>query len=134
MKRFGLIATVGLMVMQGLPALAQVEELPAFAYDMVSEITFASTADAKCDGIKTRPAKLQSYIVDMYGKLADEGISATDAAKHFETSTANEQIALRDGALRSKHGVGAEGIDALCAAVRAEAAANRDFAKLLRIR
>lgn len=123
-----------LLARVGLPALAQADTLPDFAYDMLSEVTFATTAEAQCDGVKTRPAKLQQYILDMYTKLAAQGVSATDAVKHFETETTTAQIATRDANLRVRHGVAAEGAEAFCAAIRAEAKVNRPFAKLLRIR
>lgn len=125
-----LIASVGFAA----PGLGQVEELPAFAYDMVTEVTMATTADAKCDGITTRPKKLQNYIIEMYGQLAKVNISAPDAAKHFESERATAEIAGRDAALRAKHGVAAEGTEALCAAIRAEAHENKPFATLMRIK
>ena len=124
---------IALCLSQSAAVHAQDQQLPAFAYDMVAEVTFATTADAQCDGIKIRPVKLQNYIVDMYKQLGTAGVSATDAAKHFESTQATSQITARDGALRTKHGVAAEGIDALCMAIRAEAKVNRPFGKLMRI-
>lgn len=115
-------------------AFSQSVELPSTAYDMVAEVTFATSADSQCDGIKTRPRKLQNYILAMYGELAKVGVSANDAAQHFATETAQLQIAERDTALRVKHGVAPTGQDAFCDAVRAEAKVNDGFGKLMRIR
>ena len=130
----GVMGALSIGVWTTTAAFAAEETLPAFAYDMVSEVTFATTANSKCDGVEMRPARLQKYILAMYAQLAKAGVSAEAAAKHFETETAQAQIAARDAALRAKHGIQADGIPGLCAAVRAEAKVNRPFAKLLRIR
>ena len=115
-----LAISVALLGALGTATFAAGDELPARAYDMVAEVTFATTADAQCDGIKSRPGQLQKYIVNMYGELAKVGVSATDASEHFATDTAMAQIAARDVVLRAKHGVAAEGSNALCTAIRAE--------------
>lgn len=115
-------------------AVAQVEELPAYAYDMVAEVTMATTADASCDNISARPKKVQARIVALYSQLAADGVSVNDAAQHFQTEFALEQISAREVALREKHGVAAGGAEALCAAIRAEAKENDIIKGLMRIR
>lgn len=115
-------------------AVAQVDELPAYAYDVVAEVTMATTADTACDKISARPKKVQDHIVDLYVRLAVDGVSTNDAAEHFQGEFALEQIAAREVSLREKHGVAPEGVDALCAAIRAEAIDNDVLKGLMRIR
>jgi Family of unknown function (DUF5333) len=121
-------------LLAGGPALAQVDELPAYAYDMVAQVTMATTADATCDGIKQRPKKVQNYIVNLYGRLAQDGIAVADAAANFQTDLALAEIAKREVDLRARHGVASQGADALCAAIRAEAKDNKALAAMMRIR
>jgi len=116
------------------PALAQVDQLPAYAYDMVAEVTMATTADATCDGIKQRPKRVQNYIVKLYGRLAQDGIAVADAAASFQSEFSLSEIAKREVALRARHGVASEGADALCTAIRAEARDNKALAAMMRIR
>ena len=125
--------TAGLVIIAA-PAFAQVDELPAYAYDMVAEVTMATTADTTCDNIKARSKKVQDHIVALYGRLAADGISANDAAQHFQGEFAQEQFATREVALRERHGVSLEGAEALCTAIRAEAKANATLKGLMRIR
>jgi len=115
-------------------ATAQIKELPQYAYDVVAKVSMATTADAVCEGISSRPKRVQAYIVSLYTQLGQDGISATDAAAVFETPDALNRIAEREVALREKHGAAPEGADGLCAAIRAEATENKDFARLMRIR
>ena len=122
------------MVLASSAARAQDLILPAYAYDMVTEISYAMTAEAKCDGITTRPKKLQDHIIALYGQLGDLGISALDAAKHFESDFAKEQIATRADAFRAKHDAALDSDADFCRAVRAEVATNDALAALMRIR
>ncbi len=108
--------------------------LPDYAYDMVAEVTMATTADAKCAGITARPKKVQARMVEMFTRLAGDGVEATAAAAHFQSEAALAEVARREAALREKHGVAAEGDEALCQAIRAEAAENKTVAKMMRIR
>lgn len=113
---------------------AQDLELPAYAYDIVTEISYAMTAEVKCDGIATRPKKMQDYVVSLYGKLGDVGISPIDAAGHFETDFAKDQIAARVAAFQVKHQAAPDSDADFCRAVRAEAAENSGLAALMNIR
>ncbi len=137
-RAFSRLACIALsataMVLASAAARAQDLVLPPYAYDMVTEISYAMTAEAKCDGIATRPKKLQDYIVALYGQLGTLGISALDAAKHFESNFAKAQIATRADAFRAKHDAAPDSDADFCRAVRGEAAQNDALAALMRIR
>ena len=115
-------------------AYAQELELPAYAYDLVTEISYAMTAEKKCDGITTRPKKLQDYIISLYGQLGDAGISPLDAARHIESEFAKDQIATRAAAFRAKYDAAPDNDADFCRAVRGEATQNDALAALIRIR
>ncbi len=115
-------------------AVAQDLSLPDYAYDMMAEISIATTADGKCDGISQRPKKVQARMLEMLSRLVKDGYDATAAATHFQTPEALAQIARREADLRARHGVAATGDDALCQAIRAEAKENKVIAKMMRLR
>ncbi len=130
--RTGLAAVAVALAMS--PALSQDLTLPDYAYDMMAEISIATTADGKCDGISQRPKKVQARMLEMLSRLVKDGYDATAAATHFRTPEALAQIARREAALRARHGVAAEGDAALCEAIRAEAGENKDIARMVRLR
>ncbi len=134
--RFPALAIAAALLSVAVPArgAAQVAELPAYAYDMVAEVSMATTADLKCRGMGARTKKLEERIVALYRRLAADGISVQDAVAHLQGVEARAQIATREAALRARHGVEAQGDAALCAAIRAEAEENEALAELLRIR
>ncbi len=134
MKSFQTYLAAGALAVVAAPAFAQVEELPTYAYDMLAEVTMATTADSTCDKMTARPKKVQNYIVALYTQLAADGIGVNDAATHFQGAFSMAEMGKRETALREKHGVDAEGGDALCTAIRAEADENEALAKLMKIR
>lgn len=118
----------------GTGAHAQDLELPPFAYDIVAEMSYAMTAQAKCTGITTRPKMMQARAVAMYGQLGELGISALDAARQFETDGARAEITTRAEALLAKYAAKPDDDAEFCRAVRFEAATNDALAALMRIR
>lgn len=122
------------MVIAAPAARAQDLELPPFAYDVVADMSYAMTAQAKCTGVTTRPKKMQAYAVSMYAQLGKLGISSLDAARHFETDTARALLAIRAGAFLAKHDAAADSDADFCRALHAEAATNDALAALMRIR
>ncbi len=115
-------------------AFAQAGELPEYAYDMVAEISMATTAASTCDGAKLNNKKLQDAMVAMMGKLAGDGLDPVASVKHFETPAGQERISLREAAFRARHGVSPDGAEALCTAIRAEVKTNKSLAKLVKLR
>ena len=116
------------------PAIAQDAELPAFFYDQIAVIAFATTAASECDRAKLRDRNMQNAMNDVMVKLASEGIDPVTAVQALETEIGQAEIKSREVALRERHGVGQEGYPALCAAIKAEAKENRAFSKLVRLR
>lgn len=115
-------------------AFAQTEELPAYAYDGVALISLATTADQVCDKITVREKRLRVFLQDLYGRLAADGVSPVDAASHFETEIAVEQIGARAVAFREKYGIGPENDEAFCRAILAKTSDDDAFGKLLKTR
>ena len=130
----GKLAWLAAALMIAGPAQAKVDTLPDYAYDMVAEVTMAATADQKCEGIKARSKRVEKHVLALYQRLMKEGISVQDAVAHLQTEAALAEIAKREKELRERHSVAAEGDEALCAAIRAEAEANETVADLMRIR
>ena len=130
----GLALGVAAALAAATSATAQDLEMPPVAYDVVAQMSYAMTADAKCTGITTRPKKMQAYAVSMYSQLGKLGISPLDAARHFETDVASAQIAARANAFRAKHAAKPDNDADFCRAVRAEAATNDALAVLMRLR
>lgn len=120
----------------GVPGLALAGDvaLPDYAYDMVSVVTLATTADAQCDGISARDRAMQNYLVAMYGRLQQDGVVATDAAAAFQKPEAEARIAERVAAFRARYNVAGDDTAGFCAAIRKEAAANKDFGKLVALK
>ena len=114
-------------------ARAQTTELPAYAYEVVADVSLVTTAEARCDGIKTNAKGVQAYVLAMYGRLQGEGYSLPEAVKHFESEFANQRINASADALLARHGATKEDTAAFCGAIRAEAKENRDFRKLVKI-
>ena len=123
----------GLVLWAGVAA-GQDLTLPDYAYDMMAEVSIATTADAKCDGISQRPKKVQARMLEMLSRLVKDGYDATAAATHFQSPEALAQIARREAEMRARHGVAPEGDAALCQAIRAEARQNKVIAKMMRVR
>ena len=132
MKKLGIFAAV----LAGSPMnlSAQSDELPPYAYDMVAEITMATTAASTCDGAKLNDRKLQRAMIDLMGRLAGDGLDPLTSMQHFETEAGQAQITLREVALRERHGVTSQGADALCEAIRAELETNEILANMLKLR
>jgi len=114
------------------PGFAQQASLPGYAYDMVAEVSIATTADAKCAGLSARKKKVQARIVELYRRLAADGIATGDAVVLLQKPETLKEVARREAALRKRHGVAASGDKALCQAIRAEAAENKAVAAMLR--
>ncbi len=131
-RKLAWMATAAALI--AVPALAKVDMLPDYAYDMVAEVTMAATADQKCQGIKARSKRVEKHVLALYQKLMKEGISVQDAVEHLQGEAALAEIARREKDLRERHGVAAQGDEALCAAIRAEARENDAVADLMRIR
>ncbi len=112
-------------------AQAQQSALPGWAYDMVAVVTMANTADAKCEGVSMKRKKMEQYLLKMYRKLAQEGVAPGDAAAVLQGPVAARELAAREKTLRERHGVAAEGDAAMCKAIMAEAASNKDLASML---
>ena len=132
MKRFGLIAA-GVIGMP-MAALAQVEELPAYAYDAFTQVGFATTASTECPGADMNNASVKKAMAKVMGQLVADGIDPVAAVKHLETDAGLAQINAREIAFRARHGVGETGYEALCAAIKAETKENKAFRKLVRLR
>ena len=115
-------------------AAAQQAALPDYAYDMVTEISLATTADQKCDGISARKKRVEKRILEMYQRLVQDGYKMQEAVAALQDPATLAEVAAREKALRARHGVAPEGDQALCQAIRAEAAANESVAGLMRIR
>jgi len=112
----------------------QPAELPAYAYDQVAEISMATTAAGSCDGARLNDRKLQKAMVDLMAQLAADGLDPVASVQQFETAKSQEQIQQREAALRQRHGVAAQGEQALCDAIRAEVKTNKSLAKILKLR
>ncbi len=124
----------GALIMAAGVASARQDALPDYAFEMVAEVTMATTADGKCPGITARQKKVQNHIMALYGRLAKDGIDINDAVQFLGTRPALDELARREQALRARHGVAAKGDAALCKAIRAEAAANKALAAMLKLR
>ena len=113
---------------------AQDVVFPEEAMDALMRVTMAQTADQKCDGMSVRTIRLQTAMVAMLSAVKELGADPVAAVHYLETEEAAARIAERSALLREKHGVDAEGDDALCAAIRAEAEEDEELARLMRIR
>ena len=117
-----------------LPIAAQdVVVFPEEAMDDLMRVTMAQTADQKCDGISARSMRVQVAMVTMLTHVKELGYDPVAAVEYLNTEEASARIAVREVALREKHGVDAESDEGLCAAIRAEAAEDEDLADLVRI-
>ena len=126
------LGTAALIAALGAGAVRAEEAIvPPWAYDMVAVVTMANTANAKCAGVSMKKKKMEQYLLKMYRKLAQEGVAPQDAAAELQGPLAARELAAREKALRARHGVDAAGDAALCAAIIAEAAENRDLAAML---
>lgn len=121
-------------VLLPIAAIGQSGELPAYAYDMVADITMATTAAETCGGVDIDDWNLQNTMVEMMGRLVADGLDPVASVQQLVTDAGQAQIALRETALRTRHGVAAEGAQALCDAIRAEVAINRVLAKMVKLR
>ena len=122
------------LLFAGGPALAQDIAFPEEAMDALMRVTMAQSADAQCDGISARNLRVQAAMLDMLTTVRDLGSDPVAAVEYLKTEEGAARVAEREAALRAKHGAEPEGVDGLCATIRAEAKQDRDLARLVRIR
>lgn len=115
-------------------SLAQNQLLPEYAYDMVAEISMATTAANSCDGAVVNDRNLQSAMTDMMVRLVADGLDPVASVQHLQTEAGQEQVALREIALRNRHGVAPAGEKALCEAIRKEVKINSSLKKIVKFR
>ena len=113
-------------------AQAQITELPEYAYDSVAQISMVTTAQSECEGAKVNDRRLQRAMTDFVGQLAGDGYDPVAAVQFMDTEVGLAQLASREAALRARHGVAPEGIEGLCAAIKAELKINKDLAKIVK--
>ena len=107
---------------------------PEEAMPALMRVTMAQTADAKCDGMSTRKLRVQAAMIKMLTEVKDAGADPVAAVEYLKTPEANERIAAQTVALREKHDLPGEDDASLCQMIRAEAKADKDLARLMRIR
>ena len=122
------VALIGLPV----AALAEITELPEYAYDSVAEISMVTTAQTECEGAKVNDRRLQRAMTDFVGRLAGDGFDPVASVQFMDTEVGLAEIAKREVALRERHGVAPEGFEALCAAIRAETKINKNLARIVK--
>ena len=107
---------------------------PEEAMPALMRVTMAQTADAKCDGMSARKLRVQAAMIKMLTEVKDAGADPVAAVEYLKTPEANERIAAQTVALREKHDLPGEDDASLCQMIRAEAKADKDLARLMRIR
>ncbi len=131
MSRARLLASIPLVALLTTAAQAEVTQLPDTTYDAFLIISLANTAKQTCAGATVDDDALG---VAMYGALAEiaqAGLDPTEAVQHIGSATGMAELQKRETALRSRHGVAPEGAEALCAAIRAEAAISPTLAAMV---
>ena len=126
----GLVAPMILLMVP--PAFAGDVQVPDYAYDMLTQIGLANTADLQCDGLRLRAKKMNAAMTDLVMKLAADGHDPTAVVQEMSTVAGLAEVAARQAALRQKHGVAADGYQALCIVIRAEMAENAALSAMLR--
>ena len=113
------------------PAAAQDVVLSDEAWAGLMRVTYATTAAAKCDGAKSNAKRMERAMLELLGSVAAAGQDPVAAVQYIETEAGMAEVTLREAALRAKHGQDAEGDKALCAAIQAEAKADRELGRLV---
>ena len=106
---------------------------PDYAYEAMTAVSLASTADEFCPDIEKSKKGLTKNMSAMIKKLIDDGVAAGDITPHFETEFAVEQLETRASAFREKYSIGPDNDAAFCDAIKAEAKDDRAFRKLVDI-
>ncbi len=130
--RFHIALAFGLMGATSVAA--QDVELSDEAWAGLMQITYATTADAKCPGASSDAKRLERAMLQMLGAVAASGQDPVAAVQFLETEAGTKLIAESEAELRAKHGVAAEGDEGLCAAIKAEAAMDNALGKMVRFK
>lgn len=126
-----LFSTITLGVIALAPmAWAQVTELPPASYDDFARIGMVTTAQQSCGATVDQEA-LNEAMVGAISAVAAAGHDANAAVQHLGTPEGIARIEEREQALRARHGVAADGEEALCAAIRAETALDPALAVMV---
>lgn len=132
MRLFYSITTLMTPLVLATAAAAQVTELPPASYDDFARIGMVTTAQQSCGATVDQEA-LNEAMVGAISAVAAAGHDANAAVQHLGTPEGIARIKAREEALRTRHGVAAEGEDALCAAIRAETALDPALAAMVKM-
>jgi hypothetical protein len=132
--RFGAHILLAASLGFGVPAGAQDVTLSEEAWAGLLQVTYATTAAAKCDGATSNAKRMERAMLQTVGAIAASGQDPVAAIQFLETEAGKEQLAEREALLRARHGVPADGDAGLCEAIKAEAASDPALGKLVRFK
>ncbi|MBV1868291.1 MAG: hypothetical protein KUG69_10360 [Marinosulfonomonas sp.] len=130
---FGCTAFAVALVGVPIGAHAEITELPAYAYDSVAQVSMVTTAQTECDGAKVNERRLRRTMSKFLEQLSVDGVDPVAAMQFMDTEVGKAELTSREVELRTRHGVAPEGIEGLCAAIKAELAVNKDLARIVKI-
>lgn len=121
-----------------LPAFAQSSAdtivLPPEIYDDFAVIGYVNSAQKQCPGAKVNERNFNKMMTATLVDVNKLGIDPVEAVNSLSTEAGQAQMKQRETAFRARHGVSADGVEALCAAIEEESADNKSFRKLVKFK